>query len=108
MNVIFAEKSSSRNGTRASFKLLSKENFMNGEYYWKDRHDVMFGTFENWTRPICEMKVEEFEAIFTMKEILEMRKRGILNYDSTERSLYRKYPMFRKDIYMLYGKDVSR
>lgn len=108
MNVIFAEKISSYTGTRASFKLLSKENFMNGEHYWKDRHDVMFGTFENWTRSICEMKVEEFETIFTTQEILEMRKRGILNYDSTERNLHRKYPMFRKDIYMLYGKDVSR
>lgn len=112
--VIFIRKySTSRSGGSATVKLFSKEDFMNKEFdqpggwWYSSRHDIQYCFIGGYSNSISRMTIEEFESIFTDIEIKKMKDKKLLNYNTLGRNVEKKYPIFRKDIYLKYGIDTK-
>ena len=104
-DIIFLKRRSGYRGTPiGSIQTFSAKNFITGLGYSKDRSDIMYVFKESSSlRPMSQMSLKAFEAIFSEVDISTMRTFGVLSYNPYANRLNKKYPMFKKEIYEKYG-----
>lgn len=109
MDVVFIRKyPSCKSAGSATVSVFAKSDFVNKKVGKIDRNDVQFCKLGEYSEPMCSMTLKKFENSFNYDDLYKMLDNGLLDYNSKERSLSRKYPMFSAEVYKKYGKDVSK
>lgn len=65
-----------------------------------------------FSEQICKIGIKTFEKIFSYEDIEILKEKGLLNYYPEGRARYgyfservlNKYPIFKKEVYIKYGK----
>lgn len=104
-DIIFLKRRSGYRGTPiGSIQTFSAKNFITGVGYSKDRKDIMYAFRESSSLyPMFQMDLETFEAVFSENDISTMQTFGVLSYNPSGEWVSKKYPMFKKEIYLKYG-----
>lgn len=114
--IIFVQTINIRSGKGARVVLYDLETLINNNTSVNRYMQVGFAD-GNYTKPLCSLKVEEFDKIFSAEKIKFLSDKGMLNYFPQGRemrwrtfstSAEAKYPVFKKGVYEKYGQAFDK